>query len=56
MLDTVFITEKIDLISRDLKRLEEFRDFTIDEMSKEYLRYAALKNGEKEEPWDSNRR
>ncbi len=44
MFDQTFIQEKIDLISRDLKRLEEFRDFTIDEMAKDYVRFAALKN------------
>lgn len=44
MLDKNFITQKIDFIMRDLERLEQFRDFTIDEMAKDFMKYSALKN------------
>ncbi len=44
MLNIEFIKRKIDSIQRDLIRLEEFKNFTIDEMAKDYIRYAALKN------------
>lgn len=44
MLDKNFITEKINLISRDLKHLEQFSDYTISQLAKDYVRYHALKN------------
>ena len=44
MLDSDFIKRKVDLINRDLVRLEEFRDFTVDQMAQDHMRYAALKN------------
>lgn len=44
MIDKDFITEKINLISRDLKQLDEFSDSTISEVAADYVRYHALKN------------
>ena len=44
MLNAILIKKKIDLIQRDLERLLEFRDFTFDQMAKDYIKYAALKN------------
>ena len=44
MLDTAFIKEKLDLITRDLKRLEEYHGCTIHEMAQDYVRYSVLKN------------
>ncbi|NIA18291.1 MAG: DUF86 domain-containing protein [Actinobacteria bacterium] len=44
MLNAPLVKKKIDLIQRDLERLLEFRDFTFDEMAKDYIKYAALKN------------
>ncbi len=44
MLNALLIKKKIDLIQRDLERLLEFSDFTFDEIAKDYIKYAALKN------------
>ncbi|MBA3047445.1 DUF86 domain-containing protein [Patescibacteria group bacterium] len=44
MLNARLIKKKIDLIQRDLERLIDFKDFTFDEMAKDYIKYAALKN------------
>lgn len=44
MLDRKFIKTKLELISRDLKHLEEFRNFTIHQMAQDFIRYSALKN------------
>lgn len=44
MLDKEFIKEKINLIIRDLERLRMFSDFTIGQMAKDFIKYAALKN------------
>lgn len=44
MLNLRLIKKKIDLIQRDLERLVDFKDFTFDEMAKDYIKYAALKN------------
>ncbi|MCK5320817.1 DUF86 domain-containing protein [Candidatus Parcubacteria bacterium] len=44
MLNVRLIKKKIDLIQRDLERLIDFKDFTFDEMAKDYIKYAALKN------------
>lgn len=44
MLNAILIKKKIDLIQRDLERLLDFKDFTFDEMAKDYMKYAALKN------------
>lgn len=44
MIDKRFIEEKINLITRDLSRLEVFSDFTISQMAKDYIKYGALKN------------
>jgi uncharacterized protein YutE (UPF0331/DUF86 family) len=44
MLDKIFIKQKIELIIRNLERLNEFHDLTIDEVAKDPYKYAALKN------------
>lgn len=44
MINKTFIEEKINLISRDLERLQDFADFTFDEIAKNAFKYAALKN------------
>lgn len=44
MIDRELIVEKINLITRDLERLEEFSGMEISEVARDYLRYAALKN------------
>lgn len=44
MIDKEFIMEKVNLISQDLERLEEFSHMEISEVAKDYIRYAALKN------------
>lgn len=44
MIDKDFINEKINLITRDLERLETFSDFTISQMAEDFMRYSALKN------------
>lgn len=44
MLDKNFVLEKINLISQDVKGLEQFSDFTISQMAGDYVRYHALKN------------
>ena len=44
MIDREFILEKINLITRDLKRLEVFSDLSIDQVAKDFIKFAALKN------------
>lgn len=44
MLDIDFVKQKTALILRDLERLEQFRDFTIDQMAQDFIKYSALKN------------
>jgi len=44
MIDREFILEKINLITRDLKRLEVFSDLSIDQIAKDFIKFAALKN------------
>ena len=44
MIDREFILEKINLITRDLKRLEVFSDLSIDQIAKDFITFAALKN------------
>lgn len=44
MIDREFIIEKINLITRDLKRLEVFTDLTIDQVAEDFIKFAALKN------------
>lgn len=44
MIDKIFIEEKINLITRDLSRLEVFSAFTISQMAEDYVKYGALKN------------
>ncbi len=44
MIDKDLIEEKINLITRDLARLKEFSNFTFEEVAKDYIKYAALKN------------
>ena len=44
MIDREFIQEKINLITRDLKRLEVFSDLSIDQIAKDFIKFAALKN------------
>lgn len=44
MTDKDFIREKINLITRDLERLKIFSDMTFDEIVKDYIKYAAVKN------------
>ena len=44
MIDREFIQEKINLITRDLKRLEAFSDLSIDQIAKDLTKFAALTN------------
>jgi len=44
MLNKKFIEIKIEYIQRDLNRLESMSGLTIDEVAKDYTKYAALKN------------
>ena len=44
MVDKEFIEEKINLITRDLSRLNVFSDFTISQMAEDFIKYGALKN------------
>jgi len=44
MIDKEFIKEKVNLITRDLNRLEVFRVFTFSQMAEDFIKYAALKN------------
>lgn len=44
MIDKSFIEEKINLISRDLGRLEIFSKMTLDEVAQDFIKYGALKN------------
>lgn len=44
MIDREFMLEKINLITRDLKRLEVFSDLSIDQIAKDFIKFAALKN------------
>lgn len=44
MLDKTFIRRKIELIQRDLLRLEEFKDKTFDEIAKNWKDFAIVKN------------
>lgn len=43
MLDKELIKAKIELIQRDLERLEELKDYTIDEINKDFYKWSALK-------------
>lgn len=42
MLDPIFVRRKIKFIQEDLKNLEQFRDFTFEEMAHEWVRWSAL--------------
>lgn len=44
MIDKEFIEEKINLITRDLSRLDIFSNFTISQMAEDFIKYGALKN------------
>ena len=44
MVDKEFIEEKINLITRDLSRLNVFSYFTISQMAEDFIKYGALKN------------
>jgi uncharacterized protein YutE (UPF0331/DUF86 family) len=44
MVNKIFIEEKINLIERDLSRLKIFADFTIAEISHDFIKYGALKS------------
>jgi len=44
MIEKELIAEKVQLISRDLTRLEIFQHQTFDEAAKDFMKYAALKN------------
>ena len=44
MVDKEFIEEKINLITRDLSRLDIFSSFTISQMAEDFIKYGALKN------------
>lgn len=44
MVDKTFIHRKIELIQRDLVRLEEFEDKTFDEVAKNWKEFAIVKN------------
>ncbi len=42
MLDSIFIRRKLRWIQEDLKKLEQFREFTFEEMSKDWMRWSVL--------------
>lgn len=44
MINKIFIERKIDLISRDLGQLKDFANMTFDEVAKDPVKYAAVKN------------
>lgn len=44
MLDKKFIKEKINLILKDLRLLELYRNYTFDDIAKDKYKYAALEN------------
>ena len=44
MVDKEFIEEKINLITRDLSRLDIFSSFTISQVAEDFIKYGALKN------------
>ena len=44
MIDKEFIIEKINLISRDLKRLEVFSVLSLEEAAKDFMKFSSLKN------------
>jgi|SRR3989344_1153886 len=44
MIDKDFIKEKINLITRDLERLEIFSDLTFSQIAEDFIKYAATKN------------
>lgn len=44
MIDRIFVERKIDLISRDLGQLKDFANLTFDEVAKDPVKYAAVKN------------
>lgn len=43
MVDKDFIKTKIELIQRDLERLAEFRDFTLDQIAGNFYKWSTLK-------------
>ena len=43
MLDKEFIKSKIELIQRDLERLQDLKDYTIDEIAKDFYKWSTLK-------------
>lgn len=43
MLDKELIKTKIELIQRDVERLEELKGFTIDEIAKDFYKWSTLK-------------
>lgn len=43
MLDKELIKTKIELIQRDMERLEELKDFTIDEIATDFYKWSTLK-------------
>lgn len=44
MINEKLIKIKVDLIQKDLERLVEFKESSFDEVAKDYIKYAALKN------------
>ena len=44
MIDKEFVREKINLITRGLEYLEDFRDMTFSEAAGDFIKYSALKN------------
>jgi len=44
MIDKEFIEEKINLITRDLARLKIFSGMSFSDVSKDFMKYSALKN------------
>jgi uncharacterized protein YutE (UPF0331/DUF86 family) len=44
MIDREFLVEKVNLITRDLKKLEVFSNLSIDQISEDFIKFAALKN------------
>lgn len=44
MLDRIFVQRKIKLIQRDLGRLETFRQYSFEQIAKDWFKFHALKN------------
>lgn len=42
MLDQIFVRRKLKFIAEDLKHLEDFSDYTLDDLAKDYMKHAAV--------------